>query len=169
MSLTTIHPVWSMCETSFEVGKATTVANMLSGRYVTDHRARHWSKVNPEGNCQLCLVSGSPKTPGTLEHLLISCPALSDTRLGAISHWSNYMVDKPFLLPIVSHYTISAGNGETTPSMNFLLDPSTCPRVISSAQELGSAILSHICYMTRTWCHTHHIRRKRILKFYNII
>ena len=76
MSLTTPHPVWSFAETGFEVAKAVTVATVLSGRYVTDHGARHWSKVNPEGNCQLCLVGGHGAEIGTLEHQLLKYPAL---------------------------------------------------------------------------------------------
>ena len=105
MSLIKINRIWSLAETPFEVSKAQTVATMLSGRYVTDYRARHWSKTNPDGICQLCLVSGYPNIPGSLEHLLLKCPALSEVRSKAISHWLAYMVDKPNLLPLVANHT----------------------------------------------------------------
>ena len=142
---------------------------MLSGRYVTDYRARHWSKTNPGGHCQLCLANGFPPTLGTLEHLLLACPVLSEIRVQSISHWSNYMVDKPTILPIVSHHTqISGSEGEKL-HMQLLLDPTTCPTVVSAVQELGSGILPHLLYMTRTWCHAHHLRRRRLLKLFNII
>ena len=81
MSLATTHPIWSMAESPYEVTKATTVASMLSGRYVTDHRARHWSNKNPNGICQLCQILDFPSSLGTLEHQLLSCPALSEVRL----------------------------------------------------------------------------------------
>ena len=111
MSLAKPHPVWTLAESPFEVKKAVTMANMLSGRYVTDHRSRYWSASNPQGNCQLCLLENFPETPGTLEHLLLSCPALADVRKDTTSHWSAYMVDKPFLLPLVSNHTINLGEG----------------------------------------------------------
>ena len=57
MSLSKTHPLWTMAESPFEVKKACTVASMLSGRYITDHRARHWSSANPSGLCQLCLIT----------------------------------------------------------------------------------------------------------------
>ena len=109
MSLNTTHPIWSMAESPYEVSKATTVANMLSGRYVTDHRARHWSNQNPEGICQLCQVFGLSSTPGTLEHQLLSCPALAEVRSQQVSLWSAYMVGQPSLLPIISAHTLSPG------------------------------------------------------------
>ena len=52
MSLCTIHPLWSTAETPYEVEKAAVVAEMISGRYITDFRSRHWDKNNPQGFCQ---------------------------------------------------------------------------------------------------------------------
>ena len=169
MSLATPHPLWTLAESPFEVSKASTVANMLSGRYVTDHRARHWSRTNKEGYCQACLATGHPATPGTLEHLLLKCPALAEIRSQSISHWSAYMVDKPDLLPIVSHHTLAQGSEGEHLHMQLLLDPSVCPVVVTAVQELGKGILSHLMYMCRTWCHSHHLKHRRLLKLYNII
>ena len=87
MSLATTHPTWTMATTPYQVTKACTVASMLSGRYVTDYRARYWSHTNQEGNCQAYTLTGHPETPGTLEHLLVTCPALADTRTSANSFW----------------------------------------------------------------------------------
>ena len=172
MSLSTPHPLWSMAESLFEVSKASTVATMLSGRYVSDYRARHWSRTNPDGHCQICQVTGNPSTPGTLEHLLLKCPALSEVRANSISHWVNYMVGKPALVPIVSHHTLMSFTRLTPGNeglMQLLLDPSSCPMVIASMQKLGVGILTHLLYMTRTWCHAHHLKRRRLLKLHNII
>ena len=108
MSLNTPHSLWKLAESPFEVKKAAVVALMISGRYVTDHRARHWSALNREGHCQLCLAAGYPSTVGSLEHLLLRCPALSETRSNAVSMWSAYLVDKPYLLPIIVHHTIGS-------------------------------------------------------------
>ena len=85
MSLNKPHPMWTMADNPHEVSKATTVATMLSGRYVTDHRARYWSSSNPQGFCQLCLITGQPRTLGTLEHMLLRCPVLADIRSRSMS------------------------------------------------------------------------------------
>ena len=169
MSLTSPHPIWSMAESPFEVSKASTVAVMLSGRYVTDHRARYWSRTNPEGFCQLCLVNKYDEVLGTLEHLLLRCPALSETRSNAVSHWAAYLSDKPFLFPIVSHHTTATSENCDELKMRLLLDPSSLPTVIRAVQELGPGVLSHLLYLGRTWCHSHRMRRKILVKLYNII
>ena len=169
MSLTTPHPLWTLAESPFEVSKANTMASMLSGRYVTDHRARHWTQSNPEGLCLLCLIQGHQATPGTLEHLLLKCPALSQARAQSVSHWSAYLVDKPALLPIVSHHTLTPGKEGETLHMQLLLDPTPCPMVVTATQGLGKGVLSHLLYLGRTWCHTHHLKRRRLLKLYNFI
>ena len=169
MSLTKSHPVWTCAESPFEVKKAVTMANMLSGRYVTDHRARHWSATNPQGNCQLCMLEKFPETPGTLEHLLLCCPALAEVRKDCTSLWSAYMVDKSFLLPIVSKHTVNPGECCRNSNMQILLDPTSCPLVIAAVQQMGPGILSHLMYLSRTWCSAHHLRRRRILKLYNVL
>jgi hypothetical protein len=169
MSLTTPHPLWTMAESPYQVNKANTVATMLSGRYVTDHRARYWSQSNPDGHCQLCLFTGHPATPGTLEHLLLKCPTLAETRTQSNSNWSAYLADKPSLFPIIMHHTLTPGIEGETLKMQLLLDPSSCPMVVKAVQEKGVGILSHLLFMTRTWCHAHHLKRRRMLKLYNVI
>ena len=169
MSLSRPHPMWTMAESPYEVSKACTVATMLSGRYVTDHRARYWSASNPSGFCQLCLISGYPETPGTLEHQLLNCPATSETRLRNIYHWSNYMTDKPEIFKIVQYHSLTQGPEGESAFMQLLLDPTACATVIKAAQVSGEGVLSHLLYLTRTWCHSLHLKRKRLLKLYNII
>ena len=169
MSLTSPHPLWTMSETPYEVKKACTVASMLSGRYITDHRARHWSRTNPQGHCQLCLATHHPATPGSLEHLLLNCPVLAETRSTLTSHWSDYLSDKPALYAIVQHHINTPGLEGAQLHLQLLLDPSTCPTVISAAQEMGKGILSHLLYLTRTWCHSLHHKRMKLLRLYNII
>ena len=138
---------------------------MLSGRYVTDHRSRYWSKSNPDGNSQLCMMSGKPLVKGSLEHLLLSCPALSVTRSNCILHVEKYLQDKPILLPLVKFYNTS----DDHLNVQFLLDPSTCPEVILAVQESGSGVLADLFYLTRTWCHSHHTKRMNLLRLYNVI
>ena len=78
MSLMKPHPLWTTCSSNpFEVNKAIIQARMLSGRYMTDQLSRHWTH-NKAG---LCLLSGcNGYSVGSLEHILLECPALQSTR-----------------------------------------------------------------------------------------
>ena len=52
-------------------------ARMLSGRYLTDQRQRHWTQ-NRAGICLLLLPTCAPSnSQGSLEHLLLWCSALA--------------------------------------------------------------------------------------------
>ena len=146
----------------FELRKALTSARMLSGRYPTDYLARHWSKKNPSGLCQLPGCDGDQA--GTLQHLLLHCPALSDVRSRAIHHWASFLVSHEYLFPIITHHTL----GPPDVHLQFLLDPSCLPTVIA-ANRLNGDILPSCFYLARTWVHTIHVRRTRLQKAWNLV
>ena len=75
MSLSSAHPIWTTCqENSFEISKAIVQAKLLSGRYRSDRLLRHFDKTLT-GDCSLCQDSD-----GSIEHLLLLCPSLSQCR-----------------------------------------------------------------------------------------
>ena len=164
MSLNSSHPMWTMAESPFEMSKVFTVASMISGRFLTDYRARHWSKSNSKGFCQLCLLAKQPK-PTVVPWSTCCCGALLLLSLGRMLSLIGLTILQ-FLAPIIT--SIPGPEGESL-HMQILLDPSTCPLVISEAQKLGSGILFHLFYLTRTWCHSHQLKRKKLLRLYNII
>ena len=181
MSLTKAHPIWNMTENDYEVKKATTVCEMLSGRYNTDYHVRYWSRLNPSGLCQLCLAANHARESldqtnsefnvplGTLEHLLLVCPQLQETRDTCKQLWISHTEDKPqirdIFLPTATPFNLSLWS----PKMELLLDPTSCPNVIDASQKYGIGILSSILYLSRTWCYSHHVRRRKHLKLLNII
>ena len=174
MSLQEPHPLWTCAESGYEVKKAVVVANMISGRYCSDYHVRHWSRTNPEGLCQLCLASAHSSdlplndaavTPlGTLEHLLLECEYLESTRDECSKIWVKYVSENPSISDI-----IPIMNGSVRPTLQFLLDPTTCPNVISTVQSHGRGILCHLLYLCRLWCYSLHLRRQKSLKLLNII
>ena len=109
MSLAETHPIWKTPENDHEVKKASIVCLMLSGRYPTDYHARHWSRVNPSGVCQLCLAAHHAKeintevqVPiGSLEHLLLECPSLQATRDSCKKMWYVYTENMPYIRQII--------------------------------------------------------------------
>ena len=154
MSLSNPHPLWTHAHSPFEVSKAVTVARMLSGRYRTDLLSRHWTRDNPAG---LCRLSGCSSQEGSLQHILLYCPALADSRASVVKLWSNFMVSKPQIFDIVKHYTIT----KEDQFIQFLLDPSCLPLVISSPDP---DTIKHCLYLTRTWCFSVHLSRTKQLR-----
>ena len=162
MSLSSPHPLWTSAGSPFEVRKAVVTARMLSGRYRTDSLMRHWSSSNPSG---LCRLPGCENQLGTLTHILLHCPALAAARANCISHWTAFLVPRPWLLPIVSHHTLSGDQLH----LQFLMDPSVLPMVINSAIEKPDTdILNSSFYLSRTWNFTIHLSREKIRRMWNL-
>ena len=135
-------------------------ARILSGLYRTDRLMRHWSTSNPAGFCRL---PGCENQLGTLTHILLHCPALAEGRRNSISHWSSFLVPRPWLFPIVSHYAL----GGDALLLQFLMDPSTLPMVISSAKE-HPELMTSCFYLARTWNFTIHLKREKMRKIWNL-
>ena len=111
------------------MSKAVIMARMLSGRYRTDKLMSRWSTSNPSGYCRLPGCEASNE--GNLAHILLHCPALAEARQRAVSHWNSYLVSRPWLLPVVAHHTL----GLEELHLQFLLDPSVLPMVISTKKS----------------------------------
>ena len=127
---------------------------MLSGRYRTDKLMNHWSNSNTLGLCRLPACEGET---GTLTHILLHCPALEEARARALFHWKAFLVPRRWLFIL---------NGDHL-NMQFLLDPTTLPKVISSSQTFKD-VLQCCCYLARTWNFTIHLSREKIRKFWNL-
>ena len=160
MSLSNPHPLWTTAGSPFEVSKAVVSASMLSGRYRTDKLMSNWSSSNPAGMCRL---PGCEGEVGTLLHILLHCSGLTETRANVISNWSAFLVPCPWLLPIVAHHTL---NGDQL-NMQFLLDPSVLPLVISSSKG-NQDVLQSCFYLSRTWNFSIHLARQKIRKLWNL-
>ena len=156
MSLSSPHPLWSCAGSPYEVGKAVIAARMLSGRYKTDRLTRHWTKTNPDG---LCRLPGCENKEGSLEHILLHCSALADSRSRIVSLIAAFLVSRPELFPVIRHFTIEEDNL----LLQFLLDPTCLPLVISTNRTHPDT-LKHCLYLGRTWCYSIHIYRSKIMK-----
>ena len=110
------------------------------------------------GDCSLCL-NGSD---GSLEHLLVLCPALTQCR------------DQQFLRlnthPGISDKArsiIAAASQKSVPEFTqLLLDCSVVPEVIEAGQNSDTDIISDIFKFTRTWCFNVHMQRMKMLGRY---
>ena len=100
LSLTRPHPLWTTCTNNpWETNKALVVSLLLSGRYVTDHHSRQWTKDNQEGFCLLCPGSEEVAILTYFEELLIRNRSMSliPSRPPQTFYWSNLAQLKPDL------------------------------------------------------------------------
>ena len=161
-SLSKPHPVWSCAGANpYEVRKATVQAQMLSGRYRSCWLSRHWS--GESGMCSLPTCRLEP-TPGTLVHILTECPDLQPARQRVCDLWAEYLADKPHLLSIATKYITE---GSQTSQVQFLLDCSVMPEVISLCQDKVEGVLDSLLYLTRTFCFSIHKSRLKLLGKWN--
>ena len=158
MSLTSPHPLWKTCGSNpYEIHKAVIQARMLSGRYQTEDLSKHWTD-NTAGLCLLPTCSGLE--PGSIEHLLVSCQALQSVRTKMITLAYKAASRSDYIYPIV---TWVLSHPDRVVLVQFLLDCSTIPLVISSCQTNGPDIMSELFYITRNWCYTLHRKRMELL------
>ena len=154
-SLTRPHPIlWTPGPNPYEVSKAVVQCKMLSGRYRTELLARHWSHNKP-GFCLCCM---GDNTVEDLNHILLCCQSYHLARDKVKLLWLSCA--EPLLLPVLE--SVLHGSQETL--MQFLLDPSVHPQIITLAQDFGDSILRVVFHLTRTWCYSMHKERSKILR-----
>ena len=152
------HPLWtSTVGNSYETCKSTVLGLMISGRYRTEMLCRYWSD-NRSGQCLADTCHGNG-VPGDIEHLLVTCPALEQTRHRLHSLWCVKSVD---CLPL--HRLIIRILG-SPPSVlvRFILDCTSIPEVLTLRQAIGYEVIERLLYLTRTWAFTIHKEKLKIL------
>ena len=137
---------------SYEVCKAIIQARMLSGRYRTDQFLRHFTEN--DGSCTLCNTNDF----GSIEHLLILCPALTDTRNGLLKKLN----ESPTLTQTTKTIIVQSFHSVDS-STQMMLDPSTTPEVISATQLEGPSILEEVFRFSRSWCYSLHKTQLKLL------
>ena len=161
LSLSSPHKIWSTAgHNSYEVAKARVQLLFLGSRYPCGELTRHWSQENPHGLCTFpaCKLSEIVESP---EHILLACPAYIETRHKIIA--LSLKRKSPVSHTLVTRFLLS--NSRQT-VMQFLLDSSVIPEVISAAQVHGDHVFNDLFYLGRTWCFAmHRERMKRLCKW----
>ena len=161
MSLTVPHRIWTTAGSNpHEVAKARVQLLFLSSQYPCGKLTRHWSKENPLGLCshQPCHTQMLVESP---EHILLTCPAYTSTRLRMITLCLR--VTNPVSHSLVMGFLLT---NSTQYLMQFLLDCTGNSEVIKMVQLHGDAIYNDLFYLSRTWCFAlHRERLKRMCKW----
>ena len=79
--------------------------------------------------------------------------------------WADYVRDKPLLLPIIRKYTVECS---ATEQVQFILDCTVLPEVITLRQKMGKSVHDSLLYLTRTLCFSVYKARQKLLGKWNI-
>ena len=133
---------------------------MLSGKYPTDKMRRHLAQ-NKAGHC--ILQGCNDEFLGSLEHLLLSCPNLQPSRQISMHFLLSVAHEYPIVKAVVMHILCAT---DIRLVMQFLLDCSALPTVITRVQTHGAQVLQRLFSATRNWCYFLHRKRMTILGLY---
>ena len=162
LSFKTPHPIWtSLNGNPYQTEAAKIQAWFLSGRYRNERLCRFWSQ-NKEGFCLLESCNGKCIIEDTY-HIIITCNSLVETRRRLFKFTAAYVADKPLLIPLIKAYLCSSEEY----FVQFMLDCSVLPMVISSYQMHGPIVHEHLFHISRTWCRSLHRDRLKLLGRYS--
>ena len=154
-SLRKPHPIfWTAGPNPYEVSKAIVQCKMLSGRYRTELLTSHWSK-NKLG---FCLTSTCTCIKESIEHILLWCPSYQPVRDKLKNLWLSCTH------PLITDLLRTVLNGPALDLVQFILDASVHPKVITLGQNFGDEPVKIIFHLTRTWCFALHKERAKILQ-----
>ena len=114
---------------------------------------------NSKGFCVLCPDKG---IPGTLEHMLLECPALSEKRELIFKYWNIKTSHSPALTQLIAVKM----SFDIEEFVQFVFDPSVLSEVILGCQE-ETFQLSDIFELKRTFCYAIHRRRLQLIGRFN--
>ena len=162
LSLSLPHPIWTSLDGNPYQAKAARIQSLfLTGRYRSERLCRFWSS-NREGYCLLSTCK-EDKLFEDIEHILLRCSGLSDERRRLNRFTNEYVSDKPVLKKIVERYLFS---GVEDDCMQFLIDCSVLPMVITAYHAHGKTIHQQLFKISRTWCRSLHVARMKALGRY---
>ena len=158
-SLSTPSLIWSTATTSsFECRKASILARMVSGRFRTEYMARHWSS-NRQG---FCMAETCLQTVGSLQHLLLDCPALCQPR----QRMWNMFYENSVKFPALFHFLQKLEKSTPQLQMQFLLDPTAIPDILEIWELAGQPAVDHVYYLIRTYAYYLYRQKQIMLGFW---
>ena len=158
------HPIWTTSAGScFETAKSTVLARMVSGRYRTEMMCRFWT-TNRGGFCLSSTCLGQ-NVLGTLQHLLIVCPALEHTRCRLYTLWCL----KTLYCPPLHNFILKIIGSSPEVQVKFILDSTAFPELIMLVQTYGQEMQDLVLYLTRTFAFSIHRDKQRLLGRWPVI
>ena len=145
-SLTQPSQLWTTClGSAYEIVKSKVVSKMISGRYRSDDLCKHWSPSNKQGHCLAPQCQGADVV-GDLEHILVECPALQDTRDRLKKLWLDRSMQSPAFYLMIRMVLSSPPSVQ----VQFILDPTVFDGITMLTEIYGYPFLTHVHSLTRT-------------------
>ena len=159
MSLRSAHPIWTTAGPNpYQVAMSTVQATMLSGRYRTEQLCSNWAPTNTgccqTPSCQDLLIVED------IQHILVYCSSLDLTRENLKKFTSKIIQQQPLIVQELVGKFCDLNHPQF---VQFLLDCSAIPEVISACQVHGPALLCPLFRISRSWCYSIHKARLKIL------
>ena len=130
---------------------------VVSGRYRSEMLTRYWSQDNRGGYCR---APTCHQIPGTLEHLLATCPALDTVRQRLYTMWLENTVMFPTLHSIVRDILLA----DEFTITQFILEPLAFPQLADCHKIHGEGFIKQLSYLTRTFAFYLHREYSKIKK-----
>ena len=163
LSLSSPHPIYTSLDGNPYQAKAARIQSLfLSGRYRSEELCRFWSQ-NKNGFCLRDSCKDLHRCEN-IEHILLHCDGLTEVRRRLAAFTRKVTDDKPVLKQIIESYLFSQ---DEELRMQFLMDCSVLPLVISAHQEYGAIIHQDLFRVSRTWCRSVHVARLKALGRYS--
>ena len=144
-SLTKPHYMWSTTSgRPYETSKATVLSRMLSGRFRSEMFCRHFTTSNPQG---YCTASSCFNIPGTMEHILVTCPSLTPTR----ERMYSMRLDNTVMFPSLHQLVRDVLESNEEVKTQFFLEPLAFQCVQQDAESIGPQFIQTVNYVTRTF------------------
>ena len=121
--------------------------------FLTDKLSRYWNQ-NKLGLCTIPGCTGDES--GSLEHYLLFCPALSSARLNVMQLSQKISLEHEALRNILQN---TFSNQKTENIVQFLLDCSSVPEIVTLSQSDNSYLVDRLFYLSQTWCYSIHRSR----------
>ena len=126
-----------------ECSKSSILSKMVSGRYRSEMLCRHWS----DNRAGYCRAPTCQRVPGTLEHLLVSCPALTPIREKLYC----MLLEKSVMFPPLHSTIRQLLKSSDEQIVQFILEPLSFPIIAHFAKFHGPNFISHLSYLNRTF------------------
>ena len=129
---------------------------MISGRYRSEALCRYWSD-NKGGYCR---APTCYQAPGTLEHLLVVCPALDIVRERLYTMW----LEKSVMFPALHSTIRDVLDSDVPTKVQFILEPLAIPLVGALAKMHGQRFMEQLSYINRTFAFYMHREYQKLLE-----
>ena len=143
--------------TSYQANKCVTVARLISGRFRSGSLLRHFFPDKVSGICQLCELELED-----VEHIILpKCPKLQD-RAQILHRYAEDTLSTCAVAAFIYENIMIKGKDDNL-KVQFMLDPSVIPEVISAAQ-IENNLLYKMLRVTTTWCYSLVKARRKLLE-----